>query len=82
MLCAAIKPPVLYISALHDNVSRSTAEMEDAARLRTRLQAFRNFHEVTVKDVGHMVHHDDPEESAAVMEDKWICLLLRYRLVP
>ena len=33
-----------------------------------RKSAFRDFHEVTLENSGHMMHHDQPEKLAAIIE--------------
>ncbi|KRB70652.1 alpha/beta fold hydrolase [Noviherbaspirillum sp. Root189] len=68
-LWAAVTAPVLHISAIHNSVHSSEAELEAAARFRARLQAFRDFREVIVGDAGHMVHHDQPEKLASFIEE-------------
>jgi pimeloyl-ACP methyl ester carboxylesterase len=38
------------------------------AQLSERKQAFRDFHEALLEDCGHMMHHDQPEKLAAIIE--------------
>ena len=41
---------------------------DSLAELAERKQAFRNLREVLLEDCGHMMHHDQPEKLAAIIE--------------
>ena len=40
-----------------------------AAEFKTRFAAFPDFREVLIADAGHMLHHDQPEQVAALIEE-------------
>ena len=61
-----ITAPTLWVIAAD---SKGTGFRTDsAAQFAERKAAFRNFHEVTLADCGHMMHHDQPEKLAAIVE--------------
>ena len=47
----------------------ATATRAIAAQLAERKDAFRDFREVLLEDSGHMMHHDQPERLAAIIEN-------------
>ncbi len=62
-----VTAPVLAVSGAE---SREPAWLADsAAQLAERKAAFRDFRECTLDACGHMMHHDQPEKLAAVIED-------------
>lgn len=65
---AAVTAPVLHVGAHDIARSASPAEAEEADRFRDRLSAFRDFREETIGEAGHMIHHDQPEKLAALIE--------------
>lgn len=62
-----ITAPVLLVSG---KLSDIPARMKDTPeQLAERKGAFRNRREVETDDAGHMMHHDQPERLAAILED-------------
>jgi len=62
-----VRAPVLWVFARD---SKGSGYLSDTpAQLAERKGAFRDFHEVTLDDCGHMMHHDQPAKLAAVIED-------------
>ena len=62
-----ITAPVLHVSGKDSHVVARFKEFpEDLAH---RKAAFRDWHEVELDDCGHMMHHDQPERLAQVIED-------------
>jgi pimeloyl-ACP methyl ester carboxylesterase len=62
-----VTAPVLWVDAEHSETRtrmRLTAE-----ELAGRRAAFKNLKYLTVKDAGHMLHHDRPEEVARLIEE-------------
>ena len=49
----------------HSNVSDGALAPTEVARR----AAFRNLRHVTVRDAGHMLHHDQPGQVARLMEE-------------
>ena len=50
--------------------SKGTGYLKDTPeQLDERRRAFRNFNEVWLEDCGHMMHHDQPQRLAAIIED-------------
>ncbi len=62
----AITAPVLVVEAA-DSFMRGWIKEDDAA-FDARLSAFRNLQRHKIEDAGHMLHHDQPERLAAVIE--------------
>jgi len=63
---AQVSAPVLWVDAEH---SETMARMKlSAAELEERRAAFKDLRHHTVKDAGHMLHHDRPEEVARLIE--------------
>ena len=62
-----VTAPVLWVDAEHsDTLKRLGMTAEQHAERRA---AFSNLKYVTMKDAGHMLHHDQPEAVARVVED-------------
>lgn len=62
-----ITAPVLLVSGKLSNIP---ARMKDTPeQLAERKGAFRNRREVELADAGHMMHHDQPERLARIIED-------------
>ncbi|HTE15931.1 MAG TPA: alpha/beta hydrolase [Burkholderiales bacterium] len=59
--------PVLWV-ATHEVDPRNWRK-DTPAQLQERKQAFRNYAEILLDDSGHMMHHDQPEKLAAIIED-------------
>jgi pimeloyl-ACP methyl ester carboxylesterase len=67
--CGAITAPVLWIAAADSHIRRWLAADGDAdAELARRFSHFANGQFVTVADAGHMLHHDQPEVVARLLE--------------
>jgi len=62
-----ITAPVLLVSGKQ---SEMLSRMKDTPEeLAERMGAFRNRREIELADAGHMMHHDQPERLARVIED-------------
>ena len=62
-----VTAPVLLVSGKQSNIPR---RMKDTpAQMAERTGAFRDRREVEIEDCGHMMHHDQPERLAAVIEE-------------
>ena len=62
-----VTAPVLWVDAADsDTLARMGLTQEDHAE---RRRAFRNLRYETVRDAGHMLHHDQPEAVARLIED-------------
>ncbi|MEO8752870.1 MAG: alpha/beta hydrolase [Casimicrobiaceae bacterium] len=65
----AITAPVLWIAAMESNIPRWLAAGGDpAAEVAGRFAHIRNGRLETVADAGHMLHHDQPEAVAQLLE--------------
>ncbi|MBI4205995.1 MAG: alpha/beta hydrolase [Betaproteobacteria bacterium] len=61
-----VNAPVLWVFARE---SKGTGYLKDTPeQLAERKGAFRNLHEVWIEDCGHMLHHDQPQRLAQVIE--------------
>ena len=61
-----VNAPVLWVFARD---SRSAGYIKDTpGQLAERKSAFRDFHEVWLDDCGHMMHHDQPQRLAQIVE--------------
>ena len=58
--------PVLWV--LTNEVDMRNWRKDTPAELSERKQAFRNLSEILLEDSGHMMHHDQPEKLAAIIE--------------
>jgi pimeloyl-ACP methyl ester carboxylesterase len=61
-----VKAPVLWVDAAHSDTLKRLGLTE--AQHAERRSAFQNLTHVTVPDAGHMLHHDQPEEVARLIE--------------
>jgi pimeloyl-ACP methyl ester carboxylesterase len=62
-----ISAPVLLVSGKESEIP---SRMKDTpGQLAERTGAFRNRREIVLQDAGHMMHHDQPERLARVIED-------------
>lgn len=62
-----VSAPVLWVDAAgSDTLARMRM---DPAQQAERRAAFRNLRHVTVRDAGHMLHHDQPEAVARLIEE-------------
>jgi pimeloyl-ACP methyl ester carboxylesterase len=59
--------PVLWVDAAESDTLKRLGLSE--AQHAERRNSFRNLSYVTVRDAGHMLHHDQPEEVARLIED-------------
>jgi pimeloyl-ACP methyl ester carboxylesterase len=59
--------PVLWVDAADSDTLKRIGL--DAAQHAERRGAFRNLRYVTVPDAGHMLHHDQPEQVARLLEE-------------
>lgn len=62
----AIAAPVLFVTADQSELAKRVASDIDEQRLRELL---RNVTPVTVRGAGHMMHHERPEELAALIDE-------------
>ena len=67
-LLAAGAAPVLWVDAEAPTRS-SVSAWSSARRHAERRAAFRDLKYVTVRDAGHMLHHDQPEAVARLIEE-------------
>ena len=63
---AAITAPTLVVAARQ---SEMLTKWIDEAEYRARLKHFRFLTEATIDDAGHMLHHDQPQALATLIED-------------
>lgn len=65
-----ITAPVLWVEAEHTDVWRWMGpKAEVCAEIDRRRHVIPNVTEVLIKDAGHMLHHDQPEALASLIED-------------
>lgn len=62
-----VTAPVLWVDAEESNTAERIGL--DTSQQAERRAAFRNLRHVTVADAGHMLHHDQPEAVARLIED-------------
>jgi pimeloyl-ACP methyl ester carboxylesterase len=62
-----ISAPVLLVSGKQSNIPRRIKDTPE--QLAERTGAFRNRREVELDDCGHMMHHDQPQRLAGVIEE-------------
>jgi pimeloyl-ACP methyl ester carboxylesterase len=62
----AIEAPLLFVLADQSDLARHMGDVLDAGRLRA---LFRRGTLATVKDAGHMLHHEQPEKVAELIEE-------------
>ena len=62
-----ITAPVLWVVGT-ESKSRGWRN-DNALQLAERKRAFRDFREAEIAECGHMMHHDQPEKLAAIIED-------------
>lgn len=65
---AAATAPVLHVEARDSETLRHIAHKEPIESFKARFSAFRDFREVIIDDAGHMLHHDQPEQVARLIE--------------
>ena len=59
--------PVLLVSGRQSEIPRRMKDTPE--QLAERKHAFRDWREVELDDCGHMMHHDQPERLAIVIEE-------------
>lgn len=62
-----VRAPVLWVDAAESDTLKRIGL--DEAQYAERRAAFHDLRYVTVRDAGHMLHHDQPEQVARLMED-------------
>jgi pimeloyl-ACP methyl ester carboxylesterase len=62
-----VTAPVLWVEAAESKALERVGL--DAAQVAERRAAFRDLRYVTVSNAGHMLHHDQPEQVARLLED-------------
>jgi pimeloyl-ACP methyl ester carboxylesterase len=68
-LYAAITAPVLAVHGSDGLLSRPRADGYTLAEFHQRLRCVRDCRTVEVRDAGHMLHHDQPQRVAALIEE-------------
>lgn len=66
---AEVQAPVLHVEARDSATLRHIAHKQEIAEFKQRFAAFRDFREAVVDEAGHMLHHDQPEAVARLVED-------------
>lgn len=64
-----VTAPVLHVEGRDSTTLARLAHKEPIAEFRERFRAFQDFREVVIDDAGHMLHHDQPEQVARLIED-------------
>ncbi|CAJ0743448.1 2-(acetamidomethylene)succinate hydrolase [Ralstonia edaphis] len=64
-----VTAPVLHVEAVDSPTLKAIAGDVPLAEFKTRFAAFPDFREVLIADAGHMLHHDQPEQVAALIEE-------------
>jgi pimeloyl-ACP methyl ester carboxylesterase len=59
----------LHVEARDSATLAHIAHKESLEEFRQRFRAFPDFREVIVDDAGHMLHHDQPQVVAMLIED-------------
>lgn len=67
-LYAAITAPVLSVEADHDSLALWWKERFTLREYHERIGHVRQLRSATIRDAGHMLHHDQPEAVAGVIE--------------
>ena len=66
---ARIAAPVLSVTASDDSLSQWWKGRFTLAQYHERLKAVPNLHNAVIEDAAHMLHHDQPERLAGLIED-------------
>ena len=66
---AKVEAPVLHVEARDSATLQHIAHKQPLDEFRERFRAFPDFREVTVDDAGHMLHHDQPQVVAQLIEE-------------
>ena len=71
-----VSAPVLWVDAAESDTPKRLNL--DAGQLAERRAAFRDLRFVTVPDAGHMLHHDQPQAVARLLEEFLRALMAQY----
>ena len=66
---AQVTAPVLHVEGSESTTLRWIAGNQPLEVFRARFAAFRDWRQVEIAAAGHMLHHDQPEQVAALIED-------------
>jgi pimeloyl-ACP methyl ester carboxylesterase len=64
-----VSAKVLHVEAVASPTLAMLAGAIPLFEFKVRFRAFRDWRETLIEDAGHMVHHDQPEQVAALIED-------------
>jgi pimeloyl-ACP methyl ester carboxylesterase len=63
-----VTAPVLHVEAVDSPTLKALAGEVPLPEFKSRFTAFQDFREVLIADAAHMLHHDQPEQVAALIE--------------
>jgi pimeloyl-ACP methyl ester carboxylesterase len=63
-----VRAPMLHVEAAASPTLSALAGNIPLDEFKARFQAFPDWREAIIDDAGHMVHHDQPEQIAALIE--------------
>lgn len=64
-----VTAPVLHVESVDSPTLAALAGDVPLPEFKSRFAAFPDFREVLIADAGHMLHHDQPAQVAALVED-------------
>ncbi|CAJ0818789.1 2-(acetamidomethylene)succinate hydrolase [Ralstonia flaminis] len=64
-----VTAPVLHVEAVDSPTLKAIAGETPLPEFKTRFAAFPDFREVLIAEAGHMLHHDQPEQVAMLIEE-------------
>jgi pimeloyl-ACP methyl ester carboxylesterase len=64
-----ITAPTLCVVASDDSIQQWWKDSYSLAEFKQRISVVRNLTHATIRDAGHMLHHDQPEQLAQLIED-------------
>ena len=64
-----ITAPTLCVVASDDSIQQWWKDSYSLAEFKQRISVVRNLTHATIRDAGHMLHHDQPEQLAHLIED-------------
>ena len=64
-----VTAPVLHVEAVDSPTLKAIAGEMPLPEFKKRFAAFPDFREVLIADAGHMLHHDQPEQVAMLIEE-------------
>ena len=64
-----ITAPMLCVVASDDSIQQWWKDSYSLAEFKQRISVVRNLTHATIEDAGHMLHHDQPEQLAQLIED-------------